>query len=94
MQVLDHWGYIPTFLDRNDPRPVKDQFNERYVFGGWQPFKGFKFDPLHFTLKYPGDPLMLPIDSMKFRDETVILFQSAWVVILQKDNTWEVARMD
>jgi hypothetical protein len=29
-------GFIPTFLDLNDPRPAKEQFAERYEYGGWR----------------------------------------------------------
>jgi hypothetical protein len=90
----DVWGFIPSFLDADDPRPAREQFNERYI-GGWRPAPprlGFDFDTV--TLTYPGDPPMKPISAMQFRTEWVLLFPSSWVLILQRDGSWEVARMD
>jgi hypothetical protein len=31
----DHVGFIPTFLDMDDPRPPSEQFQEQHV-GGWR----------------------------------------------------------
>jgi hypothetical protein len=33
----DHVGFIPTFLDTDDPRPAREQFQERNVYGGLAP---------------------------------------------------------
>lgn len=87
-------GYLPAFLVPDDPRPAKEQFNERYVYGGFEPFKGFFFDPRTHRLQYPGDPPMFPLGGTTLRDETILLFPSSWVVILQRDGAWECARMD
>jgi hypothetical protein len=90
----DVWGFIPSFLYADDPRPAREQFNERYV-GGWMPGPpGLVFDFDTVTLTYPGDPPMTPISAMQFRTEWVLLFPSDWVLILQQDGSWEVARMD
>jgi len=91
----DQWGYIPGFLDPSDPRPVKEQFNEKYM-GGWSPFEGFTLDENNMRLIYPGDP---PTELIGFipltPKETVILFEHSWVMILQNDTKeWEVCRMD
>ena len=90
---IDDWGFIPTFLHDDDPRPAKEQFNDRYL-GGWNKFSGFTFNESDGTLKYPGDPTMNTLGAMIFRDEMILLYPSAWVLILQQDKTWEVARMD
>jgi hypothetical protein len=90
---IDAWGLIPTFLNKTDPRSAKEQFDTNYV-GGWRPFKGFTFNPDTKTLKYPGDPAYKPVDTATFRDETIILYPHAWVLVLQKDGAWEVCRMD
>lgn len=90
---IEDWGLIPAFLDANDPRPAKEQIAEKYI-GGWNSFKGFKFNKNKITLKYPGDPVYNCISTMLFRDETLHIFPSAWVVIEQKDDTWDVARLD
>jgi hypothetical protein len=87
------WGFIPGFLSEKDPRPAKEQFNERYV-SGWCSFKGFTFDEDTETLKYPGDPIMHPLSAIMFRDETILLYPHQWILILQPDHTWDVARMD
>ena len=92
---LNAWGLIPTFLNTLDPRPAAEQFNERYSFGGgWRPFKGFEFDPENVTITYPDDPPLEAIDKMNFRDERIILFPHAWVMILQKNGDFEISRMD
>lgn len=96
---FDVLGYIQYFLSESDPRPAKEQFNERYIYGGFDPFQGFtlKFDPANpsgATLRYPGDPPVKARASCKLRDETIILFRHDWVAIVQKDGSYEVARMD
>ena len=87
------WGYIPSFLNSDDPRPAREQFGEGYI-AGWRPFKGFDMHPKTHELRYPDDPTMKPIDKMKFRDELIILYPYSWVAIVQKDGTFEVSRMD
>lgn len=89
----EDWGFIPSFLDLDDPRPAVEQFNERYI-AGWNKFEGFTFDPVNGTLSYPGDPPYHPISAMLFRKERIVLYPSAWVLIIQPDDTWQVARMD
>ncbi len=89
----EHLGFIPGFLDEDDPRPAKEQFNERYVFGGWQPFQGHKLQADN-TLKYPGDPPMRALAQTKLRDELIILYEGEWVAIIQPDRSFEVSRMD
>lgn len=86
-------GFLPGFLSEDDPRPAKEQFNERYI-SGWHSFPGFTFDKEKLQLNYPGDPPMVAIASTMLRNEEIILFQHAWVLILQDDGTWDVSRMD
>jgi hypothetical protein len=89
----EDWGIIPSFLNEDDPRSAKEQIHSHYM-GGWNAFQGFTFDPEKLTLKYPDDPLLEPLSALLFRNETLLIYQSAWVVILQKDGSWEVARLD
>jgi len=91
--VFEVWGFIPDFLDEEDPRPAREQFNARYI-GGWNPFPGFTLNIDSMELRYPGDPPMDPISCMIFRNEMICIYPSSWVLILQGDATWEVARMD
>lgn len=90
---LAAWGYIPNFLDEDDPRPAAEQFHANYV-SGWSSFKRFKFNKDTLTLTYPGDPPTRAISAMGFRNEIIYLFESSWVVIVQPDGTWDVSRMD
>lgn len=91
--TLAHLGYIPSFLSEADPRPAKEQFEENYSFGGWQPMKGFKLNK-DMSLKYPGDPPMKPWAEATLRQELIYVYQSGWVMILQPDMSFEVARLD
>jgi hypothetical protein len=90
--TIEHWGYIPLFLNEGDPRPAKEQFDDRYQ-AGWKPFIGFTKDDQD-GLHYPGDPIQLPVSEIQFRNERILLYQSSWVCIIQPDGTWEVCRMD
>ena len=91
---FEAWGFIPGFLDERDPRPAREQFHERYM-GGWVPAPpGLTFDPVALTLTYPDDPVLRPISGLQFRDETLLLYPSSWVVIIQRDGSWAAARMD
>lgn len=99
--TLEMLGFIPEFLDERNPAPAKEQLHHNYVHGGgWRPMKGFKFgEPIAEyggtpCLVYPGDPPIEPIAKAMLRDETIIVYNWAWVAIVQKDGSYEVARMD
>ena len=85
--MIELLGFIPSFLDENDPRPAKEQFDDRYV-GGWRPLPGFKFGK-GWRVSYPGDPPMKPLCVMLFRDEKIYLYPYSWVRIGD-----EMSRMD
>jgi len=91
----DPLGYIPHFLvdDGDNTRPAKDQFN-RYYIGGWCKMKGFTLNLKTMSLKYPGDPPMLPLAVAELGHEKVYVYPHAWVLILQPDGQFEVARLD
>ena len=87
-------GILPNFLDANDPRPVREQFDERYAHGGgWHPMKGWELRYDNF-LCYQGEAPLQPLAQMKLRNELIILYDHAWVAIIQPDRTFEVSRMD
>jgi hypothetical protein len=90
----DHVGFIPSFIDCDDPRPAKEQFAERYVYGGWHNQAGFKPGNAAYSLAYPGDPPLLPIAAMALRDELIMIYDCGYVAIWQKDGTFEACRMD
>jgi len=90
--TADMLGYVPSFLDEDDPRPAREQFHANYI-SGWSPFKGFKMLP-DGNMKYPNDPPTQLLFEGYFRDELVRFYQYAWVAIVQPDGSFEVSRMD
>lgn len=87
-------GFIPDFLHEGNPKSAKEQLHNNYGHGGgWRPFPGFKMNEKK-QLTYPGDPPTIPLAEGKLREETIIIYQHAWVAIVQPDGTFEVARMD
>jgi glyoxylase-like metal-dependent hydrolase (beta-lactamase superfamily II) len=88
----DHLGFIPTFLDENDPRPAREQFNERYVYGGWRSQEGFTNEEA--TLFYPGDPPLKPLACFGFREEMIFVYRYGYIAIFQTDGSFEACRMD
>lgn len=89
----DHLGYLPGFLSVEDPRKAREQLDSAYI-SGWNPFDGFTFEPKARTLKYPGDPIMRPLAETSLREEVILFYPSAWVLILQPNGSFEVARLD
>lgn len=88
-------GYLPEMLREDDPRTAREQFNDNYSRGGgWVPFHGHTFNRTMLVLTYPGDPPMHAIAETKLRDERIIMFECAWVIIIQPDGAYEIARMD
>ena len=90
--TIAHLGLIPSFLDEDDPRPAREQFDERYA-GGWKPRPKFKLNG--FVLTYPGDEVMEAFAMIKFNGEQILFFPHAWIAIVKEnDGSYEVARMD
>ena len=87
-------GFIPTFLDLDDPRPAKEQFAERYHYGGWRNQEGFTAIGGTPSLQYPGDPPLNPIAVMSLRDELIFVYLHGYVSIFQEDGSFEACRMD
>jgi hypothetical protein len=90
----DVMGILPDFLDLADPRPVREQFNERYAHGGgWSPMSKWKLLKDN-SISYPGEDPLKPLAQLKFRKELVVLYEHSWVAIIQPDRTFEISRMD
>lgn len=85
-------GFLPQFVSTDDPRPAREQFDANYV-GGWCPMEGFSLDG-DLLCYDPKDPPLKPLFFTRLRDEDIIVYENAWVVIRQQDGSWEVARMD
>lgn len=93
---MDMLGFIPEFIHGDDKRSAKEQFNDRYGFaGGWSSFKGHKM-LADRNLQYQDDgqsPLQLLAEAT-LRQETILIYERAWVAILQQDGSFEVSRID
>ena len=91
-------GFLPDILDENDKRPVREQIEDRYRHGGgWRPFPKdhFRLDRMTMTLRFPGDPLFRPAALTRIGDETVVFYPvCSLLLVLQKDDSYEVARVD
>lgn len=90
---LDDWGYIPSFLSENDPRPAREQINDNYQ-GGWHSMRGMTLNVSTLVMTYPGDPPYRSMGTLEFRNELIVLYPYSIVAIVQKDGTYEVARLD
>ena len=87
-------GFIPDFLDPDDPRSASAQFNERYAHGGgWNPMSAWKMGPTG-EIRYPEDETLFPIAIGILHDGVIRVYPSAWVSITQPDGSFEVSRMD
>jgi len=91
--TAEHLGLIPTFLDEHDERSATEQFAEKYI-GGWNPMDSWRLSRDGMTLRYPGDPPMMPIAICKLRDEAIWLYPYAWVMVVKPNGDYEVSRMD
>lgn len=92
--TLEHMGLIPEMLHDYDPRSAKEQLHDGYAHGGgWRPFSRFTMDS-NECLCYPGDPPQRPIAELRLRDERIVLYEHAWVAVIQPDGSYEVCRMD
>jgi hypothetical protein len=90
----DHLGLLPTMVSSFDPHPAVEQLDASYAHGGgWRPFPGFTMKP-NGNLAYKGDPDTPLLWEAKLRDETIRVYESAWVAVVQPDGAFQVCRMD
>jgi hypothetical protein len=106
----EYLGLVPFFVSQVDPRPCKEQIDENYQHGGgWRSIDGFKIEhelsPLEkvtspyvmaqrLTLKYPGDDPLTPVAVAQNHNETLVLYDGAFLAIFQPDYSFEIARLD
>lgn len=94
-QAQDMLGLIPHFLNEDDERPAREQLDAHYGHGGgWRPFPGFTINAATRTLLYKGDPPLHWIAAATLREETIMIYQYGWVMVIQPDNSYEIALMD
>jgi hypothetical protein len=92
-------GTIPNGLSENDPADAVTQLDNSYQHGGgWRDFPGFtlvdRVQPNGPRLEYAGDPPTRAVAQWKLRDERIVLFEHAWVAVIQPDGAFRVSRMD
>lgn len=88
-------GFLPIIFDVNDNRPAREQAADRYAHGGgWSPNREFTVSKDLKSIRYPGDPPLRAVAWAELNDETITVFQHAWVMVTQKDGSYEIARMD
>jgi hypothetical protein len=93
--TMEHLGLLPIIITSADPRPAKDQINERYAHGGgWSPLPKWRIDIETLNAKYPGDPVYKPLAKLELPKETVAFYDHSWVAIIQLDGSYEMSRMD
>jgi hypothetical protein len=91
----DMVGILPEFLDPKDPRPAREQLNENYAHGGgWSPMKGWRMEPSSHIMHYDDEVPLRPLARIRLRNESVLLYESSWVAIVQPNGEFEVSRMD
>lgn len=99
-RAQDYLGPIPSFLSKDNPKSAKEQIHDNYRHGGgWNTFDDNvrrKYQVLQEgeRLKYPGDPPFRAIAWAKLRNEKIIVYEHAWVMIQDDDGTYEIARID
>lgn len=93
--TYDHLGFIPSFLSLNDPRPAREQIDERYSHGGgWSPTKIFVFGGLDEPFILGSGERHQPLAECRLREERIFYYDMSFVVIVQPDGVYEVSRMD
>ena len=84
-------GIIPTFLDQEDERPMKEQIDTAYV-SGWREFKGHRLED-DWSLNYPGDPALHPVAACALHGAIFVMYEYGWALIMEPGG-WEVCRLD
>lgn len=94
----DAVGFVLFMLNDDNPKSAQEQLDDGYQHGGgFTPFKGhtLHLNESGYSLSYPGDDdPTLEVSRTKLRDETIVMFEHAWVAIIQPDGTYVIARMD
>lgn len=90
----DWLGFIPMMLNEADPRDAVTQLHEAYAHGGgWHDFNGFTLLPSG-DLSCPGDPITRRIATATLRNETINIYEHAWVAVIQPDGSFRISGMD
>ena len=86
-------GYLPIFLDEDNPQGAWEQLDANYRHGGGlMEMNGFRTIKPNFLL-YPGDPPFRALAETRLRDERIILYEAEIVCVFQPDGTHKCSRM-
>ena len=92
---IEELGFLPQMLDGAIDTPVAEQINNNYQHGGgWRSFTGFIYSPTDRSIRYTGDPKLYPIAHARINNETVLVYPYSWVLVLQEDGSFDIARID
>lgn len=88
-------GFIPGWLNDEDPRSLVEQMDAGYGYGGFKahPITGFKA-VREKCLKYPGDPLLRPLAQTELHGETLCFYDSAICAVWREDGSFVASRFD
>jgi hypothetical protein len=84
-------------FSEEDPRPARDQINDRYAHGGgWSPLtpNRWKIVSEEGHIQYPGDPPLPPLFQWNLHEEVLRLYSHGLVMIIAPDGSFEISRMD
>ena len=100
--VFDALGYVPAFVNNIDPRPIKEQIEERYqYFTSWKQMAildgehsnaepgDVVFNAKTLAFEYPGDPAMRATAKFEHNGERIYAYQyGVFVVIDAQGDAW------
>lgn len=92
----DALGVLPSIITSTD-EPVREQLNARYAYGGgFFPSSGWHYDHATLTLRFEGEPPLDPLACALLRDEICLLYPSAWLCIVNRNDPadFAVCRVD
>ena len=93
-RLIEAIGILPHWVDNNDPRSAKEQFQQKYQFGCCE-MPGGTVDE-NGVYNYPEDPPLYPFYSLERDNEMIYFYNYAMVAVVLKDEarTTYVTRMD
>ena len=94
--TAEHLGFVPSFLDDDDPDDAATQLDKNYAHGGGfrQTSVEFEVSKDYMSLQYPGDPPYRALAVCPFRGEMIFLYDYGWVLVRKRDGSRVIARMD
>lgn len=93
-------GFIVLWFDPRSEKSAQEQANDGYLQTGGCPFLPTKAsftlveEDGEYRLEHPEDPPMRELARTKIRDETIVLFDYAWMAIIQPDGSHVISRVD